>query len=658
MEKTRIRDLEAEVKALRIRLDEAEETLRAIRNHEIDALVVNGPDGGQVFTLQGAEHPYRVLVETMNEGAATVATDGTILYCNSRLSELTGMPLNKLLGASFHDFVMSRNRQSLEAMLRACGKEGCKGDFLLRTADGGEVPVSLSARSLMLNDAEAFCIVATDLTERKRAEDELQKAHDDLEAKVEQRTRELKDSEQRYRSLYENSLEGIMFTNPDGTVLSANRRMHEMLDMTEEEILAARRADIVVHDEKLLVALEERARTGKFQEELTFRRKDGSLFPAEVSNTVFEDSSGTLRTSLVVRDITERKQAEERLQEAKARLDLALQSASMGVWHWDLLADRRSFDDQVCSLLGIEPTTFTGTADEFFGVVHPDDREMLKAAHARTIEQDVPYEPEYRAIWPDGSVHYIAARGRLVRHDASNRPERINGIIWDITERKWAEEEIRQQRDFVSTVLDTAGALVVVLDRQGRITRFNRACEEITGYSAAEVLGRVFWEFLVSQDEMPGVRETWEALKAGAFPNTHENHWLARDGSHRLIAWSNTALASQANELLYIIATGVDITERKQAEEALRQRAEEFQRLLDMVPQRSGSLAIQSVLPLPATGGPTNSMRRAAGKMCRPPPSPMSGDSSTPMDENSPPANYQCKWPLPPTRRCAIVSCA
>ena len=82
------------------------------------------------------------------------------------------------------------------------------------------------------------------------------------------------------------------------------------------------------------------------------------------------------------------------------------------------------------------PDQITGAADEFFGVVHPDDREMLKAALARTIEQDVLYEPEYRTVWPDGSAHYIAARGRLVRHKTSNKPERINGIIWDITERK------------------------------------------------------------------------------------------------------------------------------------------------------------------------------------------------------------------------------
>ncbi len=187
MEKSRTNlRLEAEVKALRLRLEEAEETLRAIRHHEVDALVVDGPEGPQVFTLQGAERPYRILMETMSEGALTVATDGTILYCNSRFSELTGTPLNKLLGTSFHDLVISRNGQSFEAMLRVCGIKGSRGEFLLRTAHGGEVPVSLSARSLMLNDVEACCIVAADLTDQMHAREALEEAKGRLELQTEE----------------------------------------------------------------------------------------------------------------------------------------------------------------------------------------------------------------------------------------------------------------------------------------------------------------------------------------------------------------------------------------------------------------------------------------------------------------------------------------
>ncbi len=119
--------------AIRARLEEAEETLWAIRNHEVDALVVEGPDGDQVYTLNGAEHPYSVLVETMSEGALTMTPDGAVLYCKNQFSELVELSLNKIMGASFYDFFVSQaHLQSFKAMLGACGKTGCRGEFLLK----------------------------------------------------------------------------------------------------------------------------------------------------------------------------------------------------------------------------------------------------------------------------------------------------------------------------------------------------------------------------------------------------------------------------------------------------------------------------------------------------------------------------------------------
>jgi len=170
-------ELLCENEAIRARLEEMEETLAAIRNHEVDALVTGGPEGDQVFTLQGAEQPYRVLVETMSESALTMTPDGAVLYCNGQLAELLKVPLNKIMGASFYDFLVSRDhQQSFKAMLEACGKTGCRGEFLLKGADGLEVPSLLSGRSLMLNDVEAYCVVATDLTEQQRAQEALRES--------------------------------------------------------------------------------------------------------------------------------------------------------------------------------------------------------------------------------------------------------------------------------------------------------------------------------------------------------------------------------------------------------------------------------------------------------------------------------------------------
>jgi PAS domain S-box-containing protein len=135
--------------------------------------------------------------------------------------------------------------------------------------------------------------------------------------------------------------------------------------------------------------------------------------------------------------------------------------------------------------------------------------------------------------------------------------------------RRSAEGTLRDERNFVSAVLDIVGSLVVALNREGQITRFNRACEKVTGYSPDEVLGRVLWDFLIPPEEVEGVKKTWSELKAGHFPNEHENHWIARDGSRRLIAWSNSVLLDETGEIRDIIGTGIDITERKKREAEL-----------------------------------------------------------------------------------------
>jgi PAS domain S-box-containing protein len=131
--------------------------------------------------------------------------------------------------------------------------------------------------------------------------------------------------------------------------------------------------------------------------------------------------------------------------------------------------------------------------------------------------------------------------------------------------------ELRRERDFSSTILDVAGALVVVLDPQGRIVRFNRCCEQTTGYTFREVQGRPFWDLFIVPEELDAVRGEFGRLRGGDFPSQLENYWLTRDGSKRRIAWSNTALTDAAGAVEYVIGTGLDITEQRRAKEALRE---------------------------------------------------------------------------------------
>lgn len=134
-----------------------------------------------------------------------------------------------------------------------------------------------------------------------------------------------------------------------------------------------------------------------------------------------------------------------------------------------------------------------------------------------------------------------------------------------------AEEQLKTERDFISAVLDTVGALIVVLDRGGRIVLFNEACERVTGYSCEEVAGKLLWDLLLVPAEVEPVKGVFSELRAGFFPNEYVNYWVTKAGERHLISWSNTALLGRDGSVTYVIGTGIDITDREELEGQLRQ---------------------------------------------------------------------------------------
>lgn len=176
--------LRRENEDLRARLEEAEETLRAIRQGEVDALVVEGPSGEQqVFTLQGAETPYRVLVEEMNEGALLLGADGIILYANARFAQLAGRPLEEIVGADWTGLFAPADQQRLKAMLGVDAAAGVRQETTLQTP-GSTRPVDVSLASMRRNGLEGFSVVVTDLAERKAAEEALRASNAKLREMV------------------------------------------------------------------------------------------------------------------------------------------------------------------------------------------------------------------------------------------------------------------------------------------------------------------------------------------------------------------------------------------------------------------------------------------------------------------------------------------
>ncbi len=143
-------------------------------------------------------------------------------------------------------------------------------------------------------------------------------------------------------------------------------------------------------------------------------------------------------------------------------------------------------------------------------------------------------------------------------------------LVREIGARFQSECELRDERDFLAALTETVGALVVVLDPEGRIARFNRACEQTTGYTFAEVVGRPFWDLFLAPEEVGEVRRIFQRLRAGDFPSRHENHWLRRSGERRWIDWSNTCIVGPDGAVQYVIGTGIDITDKRAAEAGLR----------------------------------------------------------------------------------------
>jgi PAS domain S-box-containing protein len=157
---------------LRARLAEAEETLRAIRTGEVDTVMVAGKEGSQVFTLEGAEHAYRVLIESMNEGALMLTANKIILYANQCFARMVKCPLEQVTGSSFRRFLSTADLATFRQLLKRAGKSGAKIQLLLHAGDGTQLPAHLSIRPLARNGFKSatFGIVVTDMTEARRNE--------------------------------------------------------------------------------------------------------------------------------------------------------------------------------------------------------------------------------------------------------------------------------------------------------------------------------------------------------------------------------------------------------------------------------------------------------------------------------------------------------
>ncbi|RMF23177.1 MAG: PAS domain S-box protein, partial [Cyanobacteria bacterium J083] len=161
---------------------------------------------------------------------------------------------------------------------------------------------------------------------------------------------------------------------------------------------------------------------------------------------------------------------------------------------------------------------------------------------------------------------------------------------------KLTEKQLKQERDFSNAVIDTVDALVTVLDHQGRIVSFNRTCEQITGYSLAEIKGKTIWEIFIIPSERETTQDLFAKLLAGEVPKRYENYWVAKDGSLHLIAWSNTALFDKQGKVQFIIATGIDVTQERRMWHKLEHQYQQIKLLAEITRKIRLSIELEEIL--------------------------------------------------------------
>ena len=394
--------------------------------------------------IHESKEKFRALADS-TPVAVMLFQDDRWISVNRAAETITGYSISELLMMNFWDNVHPDHK----ALIQERGQKRQRGEETtdryeckIITKDGTEKWVDLSGTSTIVEGRPAGIVSMVDISRRKRAEEVL------------------RESEERYRSLFESTLDGIMLTQQDGTILAANRRSCEMFLMTEEELLLTGRAGIVMDDERLRTVLTERAKKGKWQAELTARRSDGLTFPVEVSNSIFIGADGKEMTAMVIRDITERKQAEERLARLSLQNELVLNSAAEGILGVDLQGKHTFVNSAAAKMLGYEieeligrPSHSTWHHTKPDGSPYPQEECKILAAYLEGTVRRVSTEVFWRKDGTSFPVEYAST--------PIYEQGRATGVVVtfaDITERKHIES-YREMSNEILQILSKPGTL-------------------------------------------------------------------------------------------------------------------------------------------------------------------------------------------------------
>ena len=504
--------------------------------------------------LRRSELKYRRLYESITDAVVTVDMTGRILEFNPAFQTMLGYTGEELRRMTYEEITPER-WHPFEARIFA-GQVLTKGysqvyEKEYRRRDGTVFPVELRTYLLRdeTNEPAWMWAIVRDISERKRAE------------------QVLRDSERRFRSLFDHSLDGIFLTNIDGSVQNANPAACAMLGMTEQEICMAGRDQLVLDDERLRAALKQRRLTGRTQGQLTFIRKDGSRFEGDVGSVTLDEDG---RAFVIVRDITERILAAEALRTSEEKFENVFRCSPVAITVSDLNDGDR--------LLEVNEAfeNFTGYRREtVIGRCYPpgwlwaDPLEYQKAVSQFTQSGKL-RDFEFRFRRKSGEIRTGILSAEVIE---VNRKPCVLATTIDITERKQAEAALRESTRQLLTVAKCLPDLIWSIDLSGRTTYISPSVERTHGWTVEEALKVHRLETVTPQQAAKDDLFLSQELEKAESPDYDRNRVMSfeseqkrKDGTTFLAEVSASFIWSDDGRPIGVTGVTRDITERKQAQ--------------------------------------------------------------------------------------------